>query len=68
MGLNSATKPEAYAPPLMPLKQRDTKALTKLFEREDIDEIEADINQRLLRLIPEPCWDDNPFDFLAEYL
>lgn len=59
---------ELYAPPLMPLKERDWRVLAELFEREDVDEIEADISNKLLFLIPEPCWEDDPFDFLREYL
>ena len=52
----------------MPLNDRDTKALLELFEREDIDQIEAEIDRNLLWLSPAPCWEDNPFDFLSEYL
>jgi hypothetical protein len=50
------------------LRERDWKALTELFDREDADEFEADINSYLLLLTPEPCWEDDPFDFLREYL
>ncbi len=57
-----------YAPTLMPLNERDTKELGALFEREDIDEIEADITKNLFWLSPALCWEDNPFDFLQEYL
>uniref|UniRef100_A0A0C1NG61 Uncharacterized protein n=1 Tax=Tolypothrix bouteillei VB521301 TaxID=1479485 RepID=A0A0C1NG61_9CYAN len=57
-----------HASPLIALKKRDWKALRDLFHREDIDEIEAEINKTLLFLIPEPCWEDDPFDFLREYL
>lgn len=57
-----------YAAILMPLNERDSKALLALFEREDIDQIEAEIDRNLLWLAPAPCWEDNPFDFLSEYL
>ena len=30
--------------------------------------IEADVNQMLLHLLPEPCWDEDAFDFLREFL
>ncbi|MBD2742038.1 hypothetical protein [Coleofasciculus sp. FACHB-1120] len=54
---------------LMPLRERDVTALSELFERDDSEEIEADINQNLLWLWPEPCWDDeDPFGFLQDYL
>jgi hypothetical protein len=59
---------EAYAPPLMPLKERDWKILVQLFDREDSEEIAENINSKLLMMVPEPCWEDNPFDFLYEYL
>lgn len=50
------------------LKERYWEALTSLFERDDSDEIEAEINNKLVWLVPEPCWEDNPFDFLREFL
>nr|WP_225225910.1 hypothetical protein [Komarekiella delphini-convector] len=59
---------QVYALSLTSLKDRDWKALTDLFDRDDGDEIEADINSNLLWLTPEPCWEDDPFDFLREYL
>ncbi|WP_442936539.1 hypothetical protein [Nostoc sp.] len=52
----------------MSLRERDWTALIELFDREDGDEIEADIDSSLFWLIPEPCWEDDPFDFLREYL
>ncbi len=59
---------EAYATPLTALRTRDWKALLELFDREDVDEIDADVNGSLRLLPPEPCWEDDPFDFLREYL
>lgn len=50
------------------LREGDTKALAALFDREDSDEIETDISKYLRLLWPEPCWEDDPFDFLREYL
>jgi hypothetical protein len=50
------------------LRERDWTALIELFDRDDGDEIEADIHSSLFWLIPEPCWEDDPFDFLREYL
>lgn len=52
----------------MSLRERDWTALIELFDRNDADEIQADISCSLLWLIPEPCWEDDPFDFLREYL
>ncbi len=50
------------------LRDRDVEALAVMFKRDDIAEIEADVMSCLARLLPEPCWDDNPFDFLKEFL
>ena len=50
------------------VRERDWEALNLLFDRDDSDEIEADIQSKLLFLVPEPCWEDNPFDFLQEFL
>ncbi|MBW4649531.1 MAG: hypothetical protein KME06_12705 [Kastovskya adunca ATA6-11-RM4] len=59
-----------HASPLMPLRDRDLDALEGFFERDDIEEIQADIACTLLWLVPAPCWEDSPFDleFLGEYL
>ncbi|MBR8833023.1 MAG: hypothetical protein DSM106950_03005 [Stigonema ocellatum SAG 48.90 = DSM 106950] len=66
--VDSQANVDVYAPAFMALRERDWKALTELFDRGDSDEIEADINSNLLLMIPEPCWEDDPFDFLREYL
>lgn len=57
-----------YADPLSPLKERDLLSLAHLFQREDMYDIEVDMNQMLLRLLPEPCWEEDPFEFLREFL
>ena len=59
---------EVHAAPLMPLKERDFKALATLFDRPDSNEIEADINKTLNLMVPEPSWDEDPYEFLQEYL
>jgi hypothetical protein len=59
---------EIHSPPSNSLRQRDWKALLELFDRDDVDEIEADVHGSLLLLPPEPCWEDDPFDFLREFL
>lgn len=58
----------APAAALMPLREKDAKALDAFFERDDAEEIEAEINRKLLLIWPEPCWEDDPLDFLQEYL
>ena len=50
------------------LRERDWEALTSLFDRDDSDEIEDEIKSKLVWLVPEPCWEDNPFEFLREFL
>jgi hypothetical protein len=57
-----------YAEPLSPLKERDLVALATLFPPDQMLTIEADVNQMLLRLLPEPCWEEDPFEFLSEFL
>jgi len=57
-----------HADPLSPLRERDLNALTLLFHRDDMHHIEADVTRQLLRLWPEPCWEDDPLDFLTEFL
>ena len=59
---------ELYIPILVSLKERDKKVLAQLFEREDSEEIIENINSKLSMMMPEPCWEDNPFNFLSEYL
>lgn len=57
-----------FAAPLSPLRERDLQALASFFETECMLEIETDVTQHLLLLWPEPCWDEDPFDFLHEYV
>lgn len=57
-----------HAEPLAPLRQRDEQALEEIFEDAHVEEIIADICTRLKQLHPEPCWDDEPFNFLSGYL
>ena len=53
---------------LSPLRDRDLKVLVDWFTHESIGDIETDVHHYLQQLIPEPCWEDDPFDFLQEYL
>jgi hypothetical protein len=57
-----------HAAPLSPLRSRDLKAMVELFHLSDIEVIEQDIIQTLVLRYPEPCWEDQVFDFLKEYL
>ena len=67
--VNSLANPDLYTPSLIPLRERDWKALVELFDRGDYDEIEADIDRKLQLMVPEPPWgEEDPFDFLREYL
>ena len=57
-----------HAEPLSPLRQRDEQALDEFFEDAQIEEIFVDIGVRLRQLYPEPCWEDDPYDFLKGYM
>ena len=57
-----------FAAPLSPLRERDLNALAELFLTDQISVIEADVAQLLIRLQPEPCWEDNPFNSLQDFL
>jgi hypothetical protein len=57
-----------FAAPLSPLRDRDLNALLALFLTDQMSAIEADVAQLLIRLQPEPCWEDDPFTFLQEFL
>lgn len=51
-----------------PFRQRDQQVMIELFHQEGIEAIEEDIVCNLLWRCPEPCWEDDPFEFLQEYL
>ncbi len=57
-----------FATPLSPLRARDLAALSALFLTDKMSTIEADIAQLLIRLQPEPCWEDDPFNSLQDFL
>jgi hypothetical protein len=58
----------SFAAPLSPLRTRDLTVLSEFFLRDDMSVIEADISQRLISLLPEPCWEDEVSSFLKELL
>lgn len=64
----SALETDCSTPTLLPLRDRDLKVLVDLFTLDDIDAIETDILTNLNRRPPEPCWEDDPFEFLRDYL
>ncbi len=59
---------DTHAAPLSPLRDRDVVALGQWFDRADMEVIEADLAHCLLALWPAPCWEDDPFEFLEEFL
>ncbi|MEM1239308.1 MAG: hypothetical protein AAGI45_05655 [Cyanobacteria bacterium P01_H01_bin.26] len=68
--LNSLLKKSVafYAEPLAPLRAGDALALEAIFNDTQIDERLTDICIRLEQLHPEPCWEDEPYDFLKGYV
>ncbi|MGD1860789.1 MAG: hypothetical protein ACFB0E_12555 [Leptolyngbyaceae cyanobacterium] len=58
----------SHASPLAPLRSRDRNALDDLFEHDDLQEISLDVHRYLARIYPEPCWEDNPHDFLHDFI
>ncbi|WP_448562850.1 hypothetical protein [Trichothermofontia sp.] len=42
-----------------PLGDRDMRAMTLIFETEAIGDFEMEIEQMLLFLVPEPCWEED---------
>jgi hypothetical protein len=59
---------QSYAAPLSPLRTQDNQELAAFFDRGDINTIEDDVLHMLDRLSPEPCWEDDPFQFLGEFV
>lgn len=57
-----------HASPIAPLRQRDSAALNDFFECDHIQEIALDIHRYLARTYPEPCWEDEPYEFLNGYI
>ena len=47
------------AAPIAPLRDRDLLQLTRWFAREDMPDVEEDINKTLIYLFPEPYWDED---------
>ena len=58
----------SHASPLAPLRARDRDALDDFFARDDLSDIALDIHRYLSRMYPEPCWEDEPYEFLNGYI
>lgn len=67
-GMTSPSLDVHHASPLAPLRPRDSQALDSLFDSDRIQEITLDIHQYLARIYPEPCWEDEPYEFLRGYI
>ncbi len=57
-----------HASPIAPLRERDAIALDEFFAYDCIHEIAMDIHRCLARMYPEPCWEDEPYDFLRGFV
>ncbi|WP_084555025.1 hypothetical protein [[Phormidium ambiguum] IAM M-71] len=57
-----------HAIPLSSLTEKDLEALAAMFDPEDLAEVEAELSHYLNLMCPEPCWEEDPFDFLRDYL
>lgn len=57
-----------HASPLSSLTERDLEALASMFDPDDTEEVEAELSHYLDLMCPEPCWEEDPFDFLSDYL
>jgi hypothetical protein len=57
-----------HSAPLQEIHGRDLNEMGGWFEREDMTDLEADINRLLVMLFPEPAWDDEAWSFLRDYL
>jgi hypothetical protein len=58
----------SYAAPLSPLRMQDIQELAVFFDGDDMPSLEEDLLNMLDRLLPEPCWEDDPFDFLGDFI
>lgn len=67
--INSLLRPITFhADPLAPLRSQDELALEAIFEDTQVEEIFTDVYARLQQLYPEPCWEDDSFKFLSDYV
>lgn len=60
---------QSHAAPLAALRYQDFAALDELFgDTTTMPTIAHDIDRQLTRLYPEPCWEDDAYEFLQAYL
>lgn len=59
--------PVDHAAPFSSLPDRDLEIMAEWFDREDMSEIENEINFRLGMMYPEPLWEDD-LSFLKDHL
>ncbi len=57
----------SFASPLESLKARDRTALNALFEGNDKEAIILDVVSNLVCLWPEPCWEEDIYEFLGDF-
>jgi hypothetical protein len=57
-----------HASPLEAIHDRDINEMGGWFERDDMVDVEDDIQRLLVMLFPEPAWDDEAWSFLRDYL
>ena len=58
----------SHASPIAPMRARDSAALAEMFDGDRLSEITLDIHRYLARAYPEPCWEDEPYEFLHGYV
>ena len=68
VGRTSQSLAVSHASPLAPLRARDRDALGDLFDEDDSAEMALDVYRYLSRTYPEPCWEDEPYEFLNGYI
>lgn len=57
-----------HASPVAPLREQDAQALDMFFDSEQIQEIVMDVHRYIAGVYPEPCWEDEPYDFLHGFI
>ncbi|MEM9007721.1 MAG: hypothetical protein AAGE59_29930 [Cyanobacteria bacterium P01_F01_bin.86] len=68
IGKTSASLDIHHAEPLAPLREQDAKTLETLFKSDQIQEIVLDVHRYIARSYPEPCWEDEPYEFLHGFI
>lgn len=66
--LNRTGLKVVHADPISPLRLQDLVALDDLFDHDQMVIAEPDILHNLDKMCPEPCWEEDPYEFLHGYL